>query len=160
MKNSANFTIRPLTAADKPQLLEIMTAFYNSPALLHHTPRRVLSRVIDDCVGDMPFLCGYAAVDGSNTILGYTMHSVGYSTEYGGICVTVEDLYVAPEHRGLGTGKALLDFADTAHKGAVRVRLEVARDNVSAAELYSRHGYTDIEYRQMGKILGGDDIAE
>lgn len=148
-----NIIIRAITASDKPALLEIMTAFYNSPALLHHTPNEVLSRVIDDCVSGLPYIDGYVAVrDGK--IKGYTMLSIGYSTEYGGISVMIEDLCVIPEARGNGIGERLLDHVCELYKTkAVRIRLEVAPDNVGAIKLYKRCGFADIEYQQMGKIF-------
>ena len=148
--------IRKITIADKPELLKIMTEFYNSPALLHHTPAEVLSRVIDDCISDMPYIDGYAAIS-DDKIIGYTMLSVGYSTEYGGISVMIEDLCVIPEMRGNGIGKSLLDFVCERSKSkAARIRLEVAPDNVGASKLYTRCGFSDINYRQMGKIFDRD----
>lgn len=147
-------SIRKITASDKPRLLEIMTAFYNSPALLHHTPEAVLSRTIDDCASDLPFLVGYVATNENDDILGYTMLSVGYSTEYGGICITVEDLCVVPEARGKHIGEKLLSFVCELYgKSAVRIRLEVAPENTGAVRFYERFGFTDIEYKQMGIVF-------
>ena len=146
--------IRNITRSDKPELLEIMTEFYNSPALLHHTSSEVLSRVIDDCINDdIPYLEGHIAViDGK--IVGYTMISIGYSTEYGGISAMIEDLCVIPKARGNGIGKRLLDHACELYiTRAVRIRLEVAPDNVGAIKLYKRCGFTEIDYKQMGKIF-------
>lgn len=147
-------TIRRIKRDDKPKLLQIMEEFYGSPALLHHTQKDVLSRVIDDCISDMPFLRGYIAVDGAKDIVGYTMLSVGYSTEYGGIGVMIEDLCVVPEARGRGIGAKLIEHVcDTYIGKAVRVRLEVAPSNTRAIALYERCGFTEIEYKQMGKLL-------
>lgn len=146
--------IRKITRSDKSELLEIMAEFYNSPALLHHTPKEVLARVIDDCISDMPFIEGYVAVSDDGKLLGYTMLSVGYSTEYGGLSVMIEDLCVIPKERGRGMGESLLEFVcETYKKQAVRVRLEVAPDNVGAIKLYKRCGFTDINYKQMGLLF-------
>lgn len=146
-------TIRKIEKTDKPELLKMMVEFYNSPALLHHTPERVLSRVIDDCTSS-PYLTGYVITcDGK--ICAYTMLSLGYSTEYGGVSVFMEDLYVRPEYRGRGCGKALIDRVKTEYGGkAARLRLEVAKDNAAAIALYKRCGFCDIDYKQMSIEFG------
>lgn len=145
--------IRKIVPSDKSELLKIMVEFYSSPALLHHTPETTLSKVIDDCVSDLPYIDGYVCVDGG-IIAGYTMLSVGYSTEYGGISVMIEDIYIRPELRGKGVGSAFLRFIENAYRDtAVRLRLEVEQNNTNAIEVYKRNGYSEIAYKQMGKLL-------
>lgn len=147
-------TIRKVNKSDKPELLKIMVDFYNSPALLHHTPERVLSRVIDDCV-DSPFLTGYV-IEADGAICAYTMLSLGYSTEYGGLSVFMEDLCVRPEHRGKGYGRALIEYIKSEYADkAARLRLEVASDNIGAIALYKRCGFHDVDYKQMSIEFDG-----
>ena len=132
----------------------MMNEFYASPALLHHTPESVLSKVIDDCVSGLPNVKGYVCTDESG-IAAYTIVSVGYSTEYGGACVMIEDLFVKSDKRGTGVGSALLKFVEDEYKrlGAVRLRLEVERGNLSAVKLYNRCGFSEVGYLQMDKLL-------
>ncbi len=146
-------TIEKLTAANKDELLELMVEFYNSPALLHHTKREVLSKVIDDCLQDLPFVKCYVMTDGEK-IAAYTIASIGYSTEYGGLSVMIEDLFVSPDYRGKGYGKSLLNYVEERFRGrAVRLRLEVEKNNAGAISLYERCGFREIDYKQMGKLL-------
>jgi len=147
-------TVREFAKCDKSELLEMMKEFYASPALLHHTPESVLAKVIDDCVSPMPNVKGYVCTD-EGGICGYTIVSIGYSTEYGGISVMIEDLFVKGDRRGLGAGSALLDFVEREYKklGAVRLRLEVEPNNLSAIKLYGRCGFTEVGYLQMDKLL-------
>lgn len=53
------------------------------------------------------------------------------------------DLYVQPEGRELGIGKALLDQARIEAKqvGADRIDLQTAQDNSTAQKLYKKFGY-------------------
>lgn len=143
--------IRKLTKADKAALLEIMTEFYASPALIHHTPRETLEKVIDDCLGNSPYVECFVCEDGGR-IVGYTIAAIGYSTEYGGISVMIEDLCVAPNMRGRGIGEKLLLFVEARYKQkAVRLRLEVEPSNIRAISLYRRLGFSEVGYMQMSK---------
>jgi ribosomal protein S18 acetylase RimI-like enzyme len=72
---------------------------------------------------------------------------VGFSTFKARPLLNVHDLAVAPEFRGRGVGKALLDaVADDARRlGYCKVTLEVRADNATALELYRRAGFRTSE---------------
>ncbi len=142
-----------MESKDTEQLLSMMNVFYASPALLHHTPEPVLRRVISDCLsGEKPVECFVCVED--EDILGYTIASRGYSTEYGGISIMIEDLYVAPDARKRGVGRVLLKHVETTYGGeAVRLRLEVEKDNTRAVSLYRNCGFEFVDYAQMHKII-------
>lgn len=55
----------------------------------------------------------------------------------------LNDLFVAPEARGLGTGKALLEKAKLVAReyGALALTLSTAVDNTSAQQLYQSNGW-------------------
>ena len=57
----------------------------------------------------------------------------------------VHDVAVAPQARGRGVGRALLErvLADAAEAGAVAVSLEVRHDNAAARHLYASLGFGD-----------------
>ena len=85
-------TIRTMQTADKPAILRMMRVFYDSPAVDHTAPDAVLEKDIDDCLSDLPFLEGFV-IEKRGQIVGYAMTAVSYTTEYGGICIWLEDLY-------------------------------------------------------------------
>ena len=102
-------------------------------------------------VGDCPYIEGYIFEE-NDRILGYSMVAKSYSTEYGGICVWVEDLYMKEEARGLGIGTAFFSFLDEKYKDqAVRFRLEVEEENERAVAVYKKAGYHPLPYMQMTK---------
>ena len=140
---------RSMEPRDKAAVLDMMTVFYASPAVLHKSPREILEKDIDDCLGDCPFVEGIVIeVDGE--IAGYAMTSMGYSTEYGGISVMLEDLYIRPQYRGQGIGSAfLLHLQESLRGRAVRLRLEAEPSNTRAIEVYKKCGFAVLPYTEM-----------
>jgi ribosomal protein S18 acetylase RimI-like enzyme len=69
----------------------------------------------------------------------------------------VLSLCVAPERRGLGVGKALLELAaDEARAAGMRaVALDVASQNEGAIRLYRREGFEVVEERSVTTRRGG-----
>jgi GNAT superfamily N-acetyltransferase len=59
----------------------------------------------------------------------------------------IRDLFVLPNHRRLGVGRALLDFISEAAygAGASRLALQTEVDNIPALRLYAGSGYTAVE---------------
>ncbi len=69
--------------------------------------------------------------------------------------VEVEALYVAPDHRGMGTARRLLNqaYAWAEAEGLSRVQLYVTVSNVRAQSVYTEQGFT-ITQAIMRKTLG------
>ena len=59
----------------------------------------------------------------------------------------VEELYVVPDRRGQGLGRALMDaaIALARDEGAARMELGTSEDDVAARTLYERLGFTNRE---------------
>lgn len=147
------FSFRSMTKDDEVTVLEMMKVFYDSPAVLHKTPIEVLKRDIEDCVGDMPFIEGYIAVAGEETA-GYAMVAKSYSTEYGGLCIWIEDLYFKEPFRHQGLGSLFFNYLEAQYKGrAVRYRLEVTQENRSAIDAYLKNGFQPLPYLEMTKEI-------
>lgn len=66
-----------------------------------------------------------------------------WTLEHGGLVAWLDELYVAPEHRNLGIGRALLDRAisHAAAAGCVAMDLEVEESHTRAARLYASAGF-------------------
>jgi ribosomal protein S18 acetylase RimI-like enzyme len=67
----------------------------------------------------------------------------------------VDELYVAPGHRGAGLGRRALEVAETACRdhGAGALHLLVEAENERAHALYRRNGFTERGQRLMTKLL-------
>lgn len=144
-------SIRTMKKEDTDQVLDMMKVFYASPAVLEKAPEEVLRRDIEDCVSDLPFVEGYVFEE-EDVIAGYSMAAKSYSTEFGGVCVWIEDLYIRPSFRGKGIGTNFFKYIEEMYRTrAVRFRLEVERENAAAVEMYKKNGFHELPYVQMTK---------
>lgn len=151
--------IREMTSKDIDSVLDMMRIFYNSPAVLHKASDDILKKDIEDCISDLPFIEGYI-IEHNDEIAGYSMLAKSYSTEYAGICIWIEDLYIKPEYRSLGLGTQFFEFVNNkydsssaAAAAAVRFRLEVEPSNKQAIHIYKKCGYNELPYIEMTKEL-------
>lgn len=149
--------IREMTSKDIDSVLDMMRIFYNSPAVLHKASDDILKKDIEDCISDLPFIEGYI-IEHNNEIAGYSMLAKSYSTEYAGICIWIEDLYIKPEYRSLGLGTQFFEFVNNKYDSSsssatVRFRLEVEPSNKQAIHVYKKCGYNELPYIEMTKEL-------
>lgn len=145
--------IRPMMKKDKDKVVEMMRGFYDSPAVIHKVPDEVLSKDVDDCIGECPFIEG-VVFEEEEVVAGYAMMAKSYSTEFGGICIWIEDIFIRPEFQGKGIGSTFFRYLEESYKGiAVRYRLEVAKDNLNAIKVYEKNGYEVLDYMEMTKEI-------
>lgn len=144
--------IRKMKQTDKDEVFQMMRVFYDSPAVFHTSSDAVLLRDIEDCISEMPFIEGYIFEE-NDTILGYAMTALCYTTEYGGVCVWLEDLYIKPEYRNLGIGSKFFAFMEQTYPNAVRFKLEVEQENENAIATYKKNGYGISPYFEMTKEM-------
>lgn len=132
--------IRPLAEGDREAWLPLWQGyltFYEASvpdAVTAETWRRLI-----DPEGPIH---GFAAVDGDGRLVGfvhYLFHPVTWSTSER--CY-LEDLYVMPDARGTGAGRALIEavYAAAEAAGANQVYWLTAEDNATARRLYDRVG--------------------
>ena len=84
-------------------------------------------------------------------VAGYTVLTLGYSVEFGGVIAFVDELFVARGLRGKGIGTRVLQLVtDEARKlDVMMLALEVTRSNESAKRLYRSVGFVDREHHLM-----------
>lgn len=110
--NTANIEIKNITNADRSAVLDMMEQLYYSPAVLTDTPRRVLQKCLDDAIRGLPQIEGYV-LKADGEYAGYSLVAKGYTTEFGGICIQIEDLFVLPAHRGKSIGPRFYGLSKT-----------------------------------------------
>lgn len=145
--------IRPVTPADEMSWRELWAAYlaFYEAALPQATTDSAWDRIVgaDTAVG------GIVAEDiATETILGianYVLHPFTWSEHPA--CL-LHDLYVTPEARGRGTGRALIQhLIDRARKdGWARVYWVTREDNATARTLYDRFAPADGFIRYTVKI--------
>lgn len=91
---------------------------------------------------------------------GYVVLTLGWSLEHRGRDAFVDELFVAPAHRGRGFAKRLLDVLEEACRGlgVNALHLEVERKNATARELYARRGYRDRDRLLLTKRFGDEPM--
>jgi ribosomal protein S18 acetylase RimI-like enzyme len=88
--------------------------------------------------------------DDGGAVVGYLAVCFGWSIEHGGRDAFVDELYLAPSHRGCGLGGAAMAVAEEAcaAAGVRSLHLEVERENAAGRALYARRGFAE-----RGRIL-------
>ncbi len=132
--------IRRATAADAAQILKFicaLAAFERAPDAVTATEEDL----IRDGFGPTPFYSCLIAEHGGQPA-GFAFYFFNYSTWVGRPGIYLEDLFVLPEFRGRGIGKALLKqvAAIAVEKGCQRLQWEVLDWNTPAIEFYRAMG--------------------
>lgn len=144
-----NTKIRRMTHRDKEIVLEMMRIFYASPAVLSNGSEEIFESDIENCVNDSPYLEGYI-FEKDGEIQGYAMAAKSFSTEFGKPCIWIEDLYIRPEHRGLGIGTQFIEYMENKYKDVV-FRLEAEEENERAVQVYKKCGFEVLPYLELKK---------
>lgn len=141
--------IRKMTAADKSSVLEMMRVFYASEAVLSNGSEEIFEQDFENCINDSPYLEGFVVED-AGEICGYTMIAKSYSTEFGKMCIWIEDLYLKEPYRGCGIGSRVLQFIVDRFPACI-FRLEVEEENERAIATYKKNGFAVLPYMEMKK---------
>ncbi len=141
--------IRKMAEKDKPCVIEMMRKFYTSPAVLSNGSEEIFEADVNSCISDFPYIEGYVFENGG-TIQGYAMVAKSFSTEFGKMCIWIEDLYIKDEYRGLGIGSGFLKYIEEKYPNSI-FRLEVEEENERAVNVYKKCGYKHLPYMEMKK---------
>jgi GNAT superfamily N-acetyltransferase len=147
-------TIRPATPADIPQIL----AFIRALAAYEREPDAVTATgedLLNHGFGPNPFyFCLIADHDGQPA--GFAFYFFNYSTWKGRPGLYLEDLFVQPEYRGLGIGKALLErvAAVAVENGCPRLQWEVLDWNTPAIDFYRAMGAEFLDEWRNVRVSG------
>lgn len=141
--------IRRFEEKDRNTFFSMVKKFYAPPAVLHFPSDEVMMSAFDESLKDNGFVYGYIfEADGKPA--GYSVVSMKFETEVGGLAAWIEELFVEEEFRGGGIGSKFFEFLTEELKGKIRrLRLEVGEDNLDAIRLYKRLGFEFLDYRQM-----------
>jgi diamine N-acetyltransferase len=94
-------------------------------------------------------------IEWQDRLEGYAILTLGFSLEYGGLDAFIDELFLTPEHRGLGLGQQALVLLeqDSVRRGVRALHLEVERDKIEAQELYRKWGFIDHQRYLLTKRL-------
>ena len=100
-------TFRQATREDAPLILEFIKGIAEYEKMLDEvraTPELLLEWLFDKGAGEVIFVME------DDREVGFVLYFYNFSTFVGKAGLYIEDLYVKPEHRGKGHGKALMEF--------------------------------------------------
>jgi len=106
MKTSAEFKIRPARLEDVPIILQLI----HDLATYERAPDEVTAteqQLVDVLFGERPAAEVLLAFDGESPV-GFAVYFYNFSTWLGRAGLYLEDLFVNPDQRGKGYGRALL----------------------------------------------------
>ena len=141
---------RSASLADVPAILAHQRAYYEADG--YAFDEAVARAAIEGLLGDpehgrLWVLAEGDTHDQDDLIVGYLAVTFGWSLEWGGRDAFVDELYLAPSHRGDGIGRTAIALAEDACRAAgVRaLHLEVERANARGRALYARTGFADTD---------------
>ena len=140
MKEAANFQIRPARVEDVPVILQLIRDL----ATYERAPNEVVAteeQLVDFLFGPRPAAEVLLAFQGESPI-GFALFFHNFSTWLGRPGLYLEDLFVKPEKRGKGHGRALLvELAKMARdRGCGRMEWAVLDWNEPAINFYRALG--------------------
>lgn len=144
--------IRKICRDDSEIVIGMMRKFYSSPAVITDGSEKIFAANVENCLGGSPYVDGFVFVAGEK-IIGYGITARSYSTEFGGECVWIEDIFVESEYRGRGVGSEFIRHVKKLYPDKI-LRLEAEADNIKTVELYKRFGFKELPYLEL--IRDGD----
>ena len=159
MKMSADFEIRPARVDDVPVILELIRDL----ATYERAPDEVTAteeQLVDVLFGKRPAAEVLLAFEGKSPV-GFAVFFYNFSTWLGRPGLYLEDLFVKPEKRGKGYGRALLvDLAKIARdRGCGRMEWAVLNWNEPAIKFYRALGAKPMDEWTVFRLTR-DGIAE
>lgn len=131
---------RVAAPADLGRVVELVAALLGEHSLAPARARleAAVTRLLSD-----PGLWRVLVAESDGEVVGVAVLSWAFSLEQGGRSAWLDEIFVAPEHRGRGIGAGLLDAACEAASqgGACAIDLEVEAGHDRVATLYERRGF-------------------
>jgi len=145
MHSQSNFEIRPARVEDVPIILKLIRDL----ATYERAPKEVTAteeQLVDVLFGEKPVAEVLLAFERKSPV-GFAVFFHNFSTWLGRPGLYLEDLFVKPEKRGKGYGRALLvDLAKIARdRGCGRMEWAVLNWNDPAIQFYRKLGATPMD---------------
>ena len=147
-----SFEIASASAKDCPECAQLLVEQLAEHGV--NSQAEPLAKVLSNAVNEPA--CGFlltARVDGQ--IVGVAYVATILSAEHCGIVAWLEELYVAPKHRGGGIGSGLVEtvLERARELGAVAIDLEVDEAHRQVATLYQGFGFRPLKRSRWVKRL-------
>ncbi len=145
--NKQNFEIRKIIESDKKIVVDMMRKFYSSPALITNGSEKIFLNNVESCLKNSPYIEGFVFL-AENKIVGYGIIAKSFSTEFGGECIWIEDIYLEENFRGQGIGTSFINFVKENYPEKI-FRIEAEHDNLKAVQTYKNFGFKELPYLEL-----------
>ena len=147
--------IRPATANDVPAILQMihdLATYEKEPDAVRNTPEMLHAALF----GENPRIFATMAENDAGDVQGFALWFLNYSTWEGVDGIYLEDLYVKPEARSAGHGKALLRHlaATAVDRGYARVEWSVLDWNEPSINFYKNLGAAPMDDWSTFRLTG------
>jgi ribosomal protein S18 acetylase RimI-like enzyme len=142
--NPSTVKARRADRADIPHLVALMREFYAESS--YPLDDAWATAAFEHLIGE-PSLGAVWLVDEGDAPVGHAVLTIFFSMEFGGLCGTIDDLYVKPSYRRRGAGRAAIEavIAECRRRGCRAVSVEVGADNRAAKALYEKFGLVRLD---------------
>ena len=141
------FTIRKLSTQDKEIFIKMMRKFYTSPSVITNGSEKIFAANFENCIKNSNFVEGYI-FEVEEKIIGYGILAKSYSTEFGGECIWIEDIFIEEEWRGRGYGSKFIEYVKKIYPNKI-FRLESEKANANALNFYKHFGFKELPYLEL-----------
>ena len=157
MSETAAFALRDATPADIPALLALvrdLAAYERAPDAVDMT-----ETLLNDALFGATSLAHAILAEEPGKTLGFAIWFTSFSTWTGKAGIYLEDLFVVPQARGRGVGRALLRHlaAEALRRSCARLEWSVLDWNTPAIDFYKSLGAEPLDewtrYRLKGEAL-------
>jgi len=147
--------LHPALPSDIGRILAMMERFYAIDGYPFRPERT--RRALEEFIAD-PRHGSLRLIEADGAVAGYAVLAVVYSFEFGGKNAFIDELYLEPEFRGRGIGRAAVERLAriAADDGITALHLEAEHHNTAAIELYRRFGFHDHHRVLMTRMLIDD----
>lgn len=154
MSSSESIRIEPATERDVPLILEFVRSLAEYEKHLDYV-EATEERIRQTIFGAEPAAHVLFAYE-NDTAVGFAVYFNTYSTFVGLPGIYLEDLYVKPEARGKGVGRALLRYLAKLAKaqGCYRIEWAVLRWNEPAIKFYEKLGAVPMDEWNVYRLSG------
>jgi GNAT superfamily N-acetyltransferase len=151
--------IRPAIPEDTKTIARLIRALAEYEKLAHEVSLDE-ARLHEHLFGSRPF-AEVLLAEAKGSVVGFALFFHNYSTFVGRPGIYLEDLFVEPEHRGQGHGKALLvELARLAvERGCGRLEWAVLDWNEPAIQFYRSLGAVPMDAWQTYRLTGNALLA-
>jgi RimJ/RimL family protein N-acetyltransferase len=130
-----------MQAQEQPLVAQMMKALYDEDPEDHPLAEEHINRTFDQ-LSAHPDYGKILVFESGKQIIGYAVLINFWSNEYGGIVLSIDELYIVPEFRSQGIATHFIQFLhDTRFNNAIALELEVIPYNTRALKLYEKLGF-------------------